>query len=92
MRVTNEEFNEALFRSYKTSAVKAKTVRDRVKAGTIPPLPTSTRDSTKPMCLAWHTKGVCNVNCPCSYDHIAYTDLEYAPLAAWCRDHGYANT
>ncbi|KAL3808781.1 hypothetical protein ACHAXA_011404 [Cyclostephanos tholiformis] len=48
-RVTNEGFNEALFGSYKTSAVKAKTVRDRVKAGTIPPLPTSTRDSTKPM-------------------------------------------
>ncbi|KAL3809642.1 hypothetical protein ACHAXA_003728, partial [Cyclostephanos tholiformis] len=42
-------FNEALFGAYKTSAVKAKTVRDRVKAGTIPPLPTSTRDRTKPM-------------------------------------------
>ena len=44
------------------------------------------------MCLAWHTKGVCNENCPCAYDHVAYSEAEYAPMAAWCRDHGYANT
>jgi hypothetical protein len=91
-RVTNEKFNEALFGSYKTNALKAKAVRDKVKAGTIPPLPTSIRDSSKPMCLAWHTKGVCNENCPCAYDHVAYSTTEYAPMAAWCRDHGYANT
>ncbi|KAL3817629.1 hypothetical protein ACHAXA_011717 [Cyclostephanos tholiformis] len=48
-RVTNEKFNEALFRLYKTNAIKAKTVRDKVKAGTIPPLPTSIHDGTKPM-------------------------------------------
>ena len=80
--VTNEKFNEALFRLYKTNAIKAKTVRDKVKAGTIPPLPTSIHDGTKPMCLAWDTKGVCNLNCPCAYDHIAYSDPEYAPMAA----------
>ena len=91
-RVTNEKFNEALFGLYKTNALKAKSVRDKVKAGTIPPLPTSIRDGTKPMCLAWHTKGVCNENCPCAYDHIAYSEAAYAPMAAWCRDHGYATT
>ncbi|KAL3816142.1 hypothetical protein ACHAXA_001629 [Cyclostephanos tholiformis] len=40
-RVTNEGFNEALFGSYKTSAVKAKTVRDRVKAAPSSPPATS---------------------------------------------------
>ncbi len=91
-RVTNEKFNKSLFGLYKTNPIKAKTVRDKVKAGTIPPLPTSIRDGTKPMCLAWHTKGVYNVNCPCAYDHVAYSDPEYAPLVARCCDHGYTNT
>ncbi|KAL3826648.1 hypothetical protein ACHAXA_009089 [Cyclostephanos tholiformis] len=79
-RITNEGFNEALFGSYKTNALKSKTVHDKVKAGTIPPLPTSTRDGAKPMCLAWHTKGVCNENCPCVYNHVAYSEAEYAPM------------
>jgi uncharacterized low-complexity protein len=40
-RVENTQFNEALFGSYKTSALKAKAIRDKVKAGTIPSLPVS---------------------------------------------------
>lgn len=91
-RVQNETFNEGLFGTYKTSALKAKAIRDKIKAGTIPALPVSKRDATKPMCLAWHTKGVCNANCPCLADHVAYSPEEYAPLVAWCRDHGYAAT
>jgi hypothetical protein len=46
-RVENAHFNEALFGSYKTSALKAKAIRDRVKAGTIPSLPVSIRDGTR---------------------------------------------
>jgi hypothetical protein len=91
-RVENTQFNEALFGSYKTSALKAKAIRDKVKAGTIPSLPVSIRDGTKPMCLAWHTKGVCNENCPCIYDHVAYSAAEYTPMVAWCRDHGYSTS
>ncbi len=89
-RVENAQFNEALIGSYKTSALKAKAIRDKIKAGTIPSLPFSIRDGTKPMCLAWHTKGVCNVNCPCAYNHVAYSVEEYAPMVAWCRNHGSA--
>jgi hypothetical protein len=89
-RVENDNFNDNLFGVYKTSALKSKAIRDKVKAGTIPALPVSKRDSSKPMCLAWHTKGVCNKQCPCVYDHVAYSAEEYAPMVAWCRDHGYA--
>ncbi len=91
-RVQNDGFNGDLFAAYKSSALKSKSIRDKIKAGTIPALPFSKRDPTKAMCLAWHTKGVCNANCPCLYDHVAYTPEEYAPLVVWCRDHGYAST
>jgi hypothetical protein len=80
-RVKNEAFNEGLFGAYKTSALKSKAIRDKIKAGTIPALPFSKRDGAKPMCLAWHTKGVCNANCPCLYDHVAYSADEYAPMS-----------
>jgi hypothetical protein len=89
-RVDNDNFNDNLFGAYKTSALKSKAIRDKVKAGTLPALPVSKRDSSKPMCLAWHTKGVCNKQCPCVYDHVTYSAEEYAPMVAWCRDHGYA--
>jgi hypothetical protein len=36
-RVENLQFNKALFRMYKTSALKAKIIYDKIKAGTIPP-------------------------------------------------------
>jgi hypothetical protein len=90
LHVKNAQFNKALFGSYKASALKAKAIRDKIKAGTIPSLPFSIRDGTKPMCLAWHTKGVCNANCPCAYNHVAYSVEEYASMVAWCRNHGYA--
>jgi len=39
---------------------------------------------SKPMCLAWHTKGQCNANCPCASDHVQYSAPKLAPLATWC--------
>jgi hypothetical protein len=90
LRVENLLFNEALFRMYKTSVLKAKIICDKIKAGAIPPLPVSKLDGTRPMCLAWHTKGVCNTICPCISDHVAYTADEYAPMATWCCNQGYA--
>jgi hypothetical protein len=41
----------------------------------------------QPMCLAWHTKGMCNPACPRVNDHVDYTDAEYGPLSSWCSDH-----
>jgi hypothetical protein len=91
LRVKNLRFDEVLFGTYKTSALKAKIICDEIKAGTIPPLPASKLDGTTPMCLAWHTKGVCNMNCPCISDHVAYTADKYAPMVTWCRNHSYAS-
>jgi hypothetical protein len=88
--VKNLQFDEALFGMYKTSALKAKIIHDKIKAGTIHPLPVSKLDGTKPMCLIWHTKGVCNTNCPCVSDHVAYTAKKYAPMVTWCCNHGNA--
>ncbi len=89
--IENTNFNEMLFGTYKTIALKAKAIRDKIKAGMIPPLPVSKLDGTKPMCLAWHTKRVCNTNCPCLSNHVVYSVDEYAPMIAWCRNHGYSS-
>jgi hypothetical protein len=88
--VENTNFSKMLFGMYKTSALKAKAIRDKIKARTIPPLPVSKLDGTKPVCLAWHTKGVCNTNCPCLSNHVVYSVDDYAPMIAWCRNHGYS--
>ena len=43
---------------------------------------------TKEMCLACHTKGMCNMGpCPCEVDHREYLAEEYAPLLEWCKEH-----
>jgi hypothetical protein len=89
-RVKNTNFNKPLFGTYKTSALKAKAIREKIKAGTILPLPVSKLDGTKPMYLAWHTKEVCNTNCPCLSNHVVYLVDKYTPMIAWCRDHGYS--
>jgi hypothetical protein len=89
-RAKNTNFNKTLFGTYKTSALKAKAIRDKIKAGTILPLPVSKLDGTKPMCLAWHTKGVCNTNCPCLSNHVVHSVDKYAPMIVWCRNHGYS--
>jgi hypothetical protein len=88
--IENTNFDKTLFGTYKASALKAKTIRNKIKAGMIPPLPVSKLDSTKPMCLAWHTKGVCNTNCPCLSNHVVYSVDKYAPMIMWCYDHGYS--
>lgn len=88
-RMDNTHFNSALFGTYKTSSIKSRTLRQKIDRGDLPALPPSKVNSSKPMCLAWHTKAQCNSNCPCIGDHIPYTTEEYSPLVTWCRDHGY---
>ncbi len=90
-RIKNTNFNKTLFGTYKTSALKAKAIRDKIKVGTIPTLPVSKLYGTKLMCLTWHTKGVCNTNCPCLSNHVVYSVDKYAPMIAWwCHNHGYS--
>lgn len=85
----NTHFNTALFGTYKTSSIKSREIRRKIERGDLPPLPPSKMSASKPVCLAWHTKGQCNTSCPCLHDHVAYTPEEYAPLVTWCREHGY---
>ena len=90
-RVENTHFNTTLFGTYKASTIKSKTLRDKIARNELPPLPPSKVNASKPVCLAWHTKGQCNSLCAHTADHVAYSAEEYAALATWCREHGYAS-
>jgi hypothetical protein len=89
MQLDNTHFNNSLFGAYKYTSVKSAALRKKVADGTIGPLPMSKVNSTMWMCLAWHTKGLCNFNCPCACDHIVYSTTEYAPMVKWCKEEGY---
>jgi hypothetical protein len=87
----NANFHLVLFGGIKARTVGGKTVksrevREKIKKGELPPLPPSKADG-KPMCLAWHTKGICNPDCPRAADHgVVYSVEEYQPLCGWCDD------
>ena len=83
-RKENRRFNETLFGKYKKSSKKCKDLRDQVAAGTLDPLPKSIHVPGMNMCLAWYTKGQCNVACPCADDHFHYTAQQYQPMCEWC--------
>ena len=83
-RTTNATFNAILFSTYKASQVRCADIRRAITAGTKPALPLSKVDTQQPVCLAWHTKGQCNSNCPRATDHVSYTSTEYQPLVTWC--------
>ena len=79
----NINFASHLFTSYKERPHKSATIRKKIKNGELPPLPPSKVDQ-HPMCLAFHTKGQCNLSCPRAADHVVYTDPEYVPICGWC--------
>jgi len=86
-RVDNTSFNTSLFSSYKQSAVKSKALRKKIEGGKLEKLPDSKLGIPDlKMCLAWHTKGMCNTKCPHKADHVAYTADELAPMVTWCKD------
>ena len=59
-------------------------VHDLITKGDLPKLPPS-KVNGKPMCLAWHAKGMCNPDaCPRDPDHVEYSMAEYQPLYGWC--------
>ena len=88
----NLNYNAGLFGEYKTrkgsdgKAVRSKDIlRAMISRGELPPLPPSKVDPSISMCLAWHTKGMCNPGCPCAPDHKAeYSNDEYKPMKGWC--------
>ena len=81
---SNPYFWEATFGPYrKLTSVKTRAIRRKIVEKLLPVLPASKVDG-QPMCLAWHSKGQCNVRCPRAVDHVAYTHGELGALAAWC--------
>ena len=71
--------------TYRSRPVKSARIRRQIRANTLPALPLS-KVNNQTMCLAFHTKGKCNAECPRVTDHIAYTAAEYAPLLDWYAD------
>ena len=83
------DFHEAIFgefrkRTINGKPVKSKDIRQKIAQNKLPPLPGSRLDPNTPMCLAWHTKGMCNNECPHVADHIKYDASQYKPLKSWC--------
>lgn len=88
---TNTQFSELKFGEYKRrkingKPIKCRDIRQKINRGEIPELPASKKDG-QPMCLAWHTKGMCNPDCPRAADHVKYEEPEYEPLCQWCAEH-----
>ena len=82
-RRNNTSFNTTLFGAYKSNPAKSSAIRAKIRSGEIPALPASKVDGGS-ACLAWHTKGQCNQECPRCADHVVYTTEEYQPLVTWC--------
>jgi hypothetical protein len=81
---SNPHFLENVFGEYrKLSKVRTRQIRRKIAEKELPALPLSKVDK-QPMCLAWHTKGQCNIRCPRAADHVAYTPDEAKNLAQWC--------
>ena len=85
-RLNNTAFIAGLFSRFKEMAtVSCRTLREKIRRNDLPPLPMSKVETSKPMCLAWHTRAECNSNCSCKYDHVVtYTDSESQELVTWC--------
>ena len=85
----NINFNSKLLGAYKNSTVKLAALRKKVANNTIGPHPKSKVDSTMRMCSAWHTKELCNSNCPYAHNHVLYTTMEYSSMIKWCKEEEY---
>jgi hypothetical protein len=82
-RINNRYFNAELFSKYKDSPMSCRILRLRIRNNEVPALPKSKVDNND-ICIAWHCKSMCNVNCGRKADHVQYTEEEYAPLIEWC--------
>jgi hypothetical protein len=84
---SNPHFQEDKFGKYRQlRSVSTRSIRRKIAEKALPPLPLSKVDK-EPMCLAWHTKGQCNVRCPRAVDHVAYQASELQELVTWCASH-----
>ena len=88
-QLKNPHYNEELFaqfRDRKKSNGKQIPLGDwKKEAIARNPLPKS-KYGLPSMCLAWHSKNVCNANCKLLGDHKPYSAAEYQPLLQWCTE------
>ncbi|KAK1736299.1 hypothetical protein QTG54_012899 [Skeletonema marinoi] len=82
----NTQFNNR-FQPFKDSAATCRDIRNTIGTGPgqARALPLSRIDQ-KPMCLAFHAKGVCNPRCGLIADHVPYTNAQYDELFQWCQE------
>jgi len=45
------------------------------------------RQDGRPMCMAFHVKGMCNTNCTQAHDHGQQLPADTQTLLTWCRQH-----
>ena len=56
-----------LVQTYKTHRSKARTLWDNTSKHETKELPKSKMDTGISMCIAWYTKGHCNMGCPLAF-------------------------
>ena len=61
--LNNVAFNTELFNTYRMRPIRSASICRSIWSNALPALPASMTDN-QPMCLAYHTKGQCNDDCP----------------------------
>ena len=82
--VRNLLYNEAVFGQYKAMNIKAKTLKDQLRARKVA-YPLNARNSN--MCLTYHVQGICNSGCRNAADHYAHSSAEDEIFRTWCATH-----
>lgn len=88
--LTNPEYNRDLFGEFKGrkqngKEIPVRSLRDKINSPAS--LPPQSKHYAGRMCVAYHVKGMCNVNCGRAGDHHVYTSAEYQELVNWCQQH-----
>jgi hypothetical protein len=87
-RIDNTAFNDTLFGRFRSlPGCTMPLLRARWAAATPPIEQPSSADGSRPRCLAFHVRGLCNSICRRSSDHIPATAADDAILAAFCTQH-----
>ena len=82
--VTNENYKEALFGTYKVMGLNHARLRNSC---TVRPHPPSFSRTGGEMFLPFNIKGICNMRCGKAYDHREHSDSDNKKLVAWCQEH-----
>jgi hypothetical protein len=82
--VRNMLYNDTVFGIYKAMNIKAKTLKDQLRARNVT-YPLNARNGN--MCLTYHVQGICNSGCRNAADHYNHSAAEDETFRAWCAQH-----